>query len=80
MVSVKVAYNMRIVKKSKLANIYGEHPNFDLVQVWPKERLTVTITSKDIFLIFTVKVDFIWGHKITKVANIYGENPRPDYD
>ena len=33
MVSVKEAYNMGIVKKSKLANIYGEHPRFDLAQV-----------------------------------------------
>ena len=31
MVSVKVAYNMGIVKESKLANIYGEYPRFDLV-------------------------------------------------
>ena len=33
MVSVKVACNMVIVKKLKLANIYGEHPRFDLAQV-----------------------------------------------
>ena len=31
-------------------------------------------------MIFTAKVDFIWGHKITKLTNTDGENPRPDYD
>ena len=33
MVSVKVAYNMEIVKTAKLANIYIEYPRSDRAQV-----------------------------------------------
>ena len=44
MISVKVAYNMEIVKKTKLANIYGEYSRSDHAQVGPRERLTVTFT------------------------------------
>ena len=45
MISVKVAYNMEIVKKTKLANNYGEYSSSDPAQVGPRERLTVTFTS-----------------------------------
>ena len=33
MVSLKVAYNMEIVRKAKLANIYDGYPRADLAQV-----------------------------------------------
>ena len=45
MVSVKVAYNMEIVKKAKLAKVYGDYPRSDRVLVWSRKRLTVTFTS-----------------------------------
>ena len=33
MIYVKVAYNMEIVRKAKLANIYGGYPRTDRAQV-----------------------------------------------
>ena len=43
MIYVKVAYNMEIVRKAKLANIYCGRT--DHAQVWPRERLTITFAS-----------------------------------
>ena len=72
MVSVKVAYNMEVVKKAKLANIYGEYQRSGRAQVWPIERLAVNLLHK-------IYSWFLHSSK-AKLTNIYGENPRSDQD
>ena len=43
---------------AKLIKIYVGNPRTERVQVWPRERLTITLhlSRKIIFMIFTVKV------------------------
>ena len=69
--TVKVAFNMEIVKIEKLTKVYGGNPRIERSQVWSTKMLTINFlkfTSRDISMIFTVKV--MWGFKNNKTSKL----------
>ena len=66
---------MDIVKK---AGNFG-YPRSAMPKLDLEERPTVTFTSYDRFMIFTVNVDLFGGHKNNNLTP-YGENPTSDHD
>ena len=69
--TVKVAFNMEIVKIEKLTEVYGGNPRTEHFQIWSTKMLTINLlkfTLRDISMIFTVKV--VWGFKNNKTSEL----------